>query len=232
MGQGGAKVLEECRDGMWYVSNDELDGSLSNAVFLNVYDLNEDWEDTNHIFQEKLAIGGAFHAGVEVFGREWSFNRDGIYHSTPRCNDVHVYRTSIFIGYTKYSCDAITCILEDELYRSWPGKSYDLLGRNCCSFARAFCKRITRQCIPDWVDRLPRLANSLTKPALNVVDLAAGVAMSYAPGRDMSLDEYDEFSIASSVFSTPAPTPKAEFYEDPLVLRSISRDTRFTVASL
>lgn len=264
MGQSGAKlpqVFEECKDGvLWTVSHDDSDAE-SNAVLLHVYDLNEDWLEANDIFRETWEFGGAFHAGVEIYGREWSFNREGIYYSAPRTHEVHVYRTTVLIGYTKYSREEVTCILEDEMHHSWPGKSYNLLARNCCSFARAFCKRITRRSIPDWVDRLPRLANTLTKPAQGVVDLASGVAMSYAPGRDYSL-ETDEFSVASSVFSTPAHTPKhkAHGYEDPdfapsafstpaptpqanaeltpihyrddFVLRSISRETRATVESI
>jgi hypothetical protein len=209
MGQGGLRAVQECQDGaLWTLSNDEFERETDNAVLLNVYDLNEDWLQTNDIFSETLEIGGAFHAGVEVYGQEWSFSPDGICQSAPRYHEVHVFRTSILIGYTKYSYDELACIIEDQLCGRWPGKSYDLLARNCCSFARSFCKRIAGKNIPDWVDRLPRVANTLTKPALGVVDFAADVAMSYAPGRDFSLDS-DDFSIASSVCSTPAPTPKA-----------------------
>merc|ERR1719160_926342 len=113
MGQRPARALQECHDGVLQsVSNDELNEG-DNAVVLNVYDLNEQWLQTNDVLQETLEIG-AFHAGVEVYGREWTFSPDGVCYSWPRCNEVHVFRTSIFIGYTKYSQDEVTCILEDE----------------------------------------------------------------------------------------------------------------------
>jgi len=208
-----------CRNGVLQsVSNDDFDDE--NVVLLNVYDLNEDWLQANDIFQETLELGGAFHAGVEIGGREWSFGNEGVCCTYPRCHDVHVFRTSIFIGYTKYDRDEVTCILEDEMSLRWPGVSYDMLSKNCCSFARSVCKRLCGNTIPDWVDRLPRLASIMAKPASAMVDMAADLALvSIKPGRDMSMDSDDfsidlSMSIASSVFSTPActptPTPKAK----------------------
>ena len=46
----------------------DVDGDVfGNAmVFLNIYDLNEEWLQSNHISKDLLNIGGAFHAGVEV----------------------------------------------------------------------------------------------------------------------------------------------------------------------
>jgi len=221
MGQGGGKAFQDCQNNVLRsVSNDEIDDDTSNAVMLNVYDLSEDWLSANDIFSETMELGGAFHAGVEIYGREWSFGYDGICCTWPRCHDVHVYRTSILVGYTKYSADEVVCILEDEMSRRWLGDGYDLLARNCCSFARSLCRRITGECIPDWVDRLARTANVLTKPAMDAVDIATDVVMWCGPGRGVSVETDDLISEACSVLSTPAPTPKAGFDFDPFPMRS------------
>lgn len=172
-GMGQCVAVEECivcrhhPDSLVMdVSSLDIYQKLSpSAVLLNVYDLTEDYITANDIFQEALDIGGAFHAGVEVYGREFSFARDGIYASIPRVHEVHLWRMAIFIGFTEYTLDEINDIVDDELSESWPGSSYDLLSRNCCSFSRYFCDRIAHQCIPDWVDRLARIANTASQPA-------------------------------------------------------------------
>merc|ERR1711869_29425 len=80
------------------------------------------------------------------------------------------YRSSIPIGHTKYGPEEVDLILEDEIFSKWPGRSYDMLARNCCSFSRSFCKRLTGACIPDWVDRLPRALNAVRKPVKASID--------------------------------------------------------------
>lgn len=172
------------------------------AVLLNIYDLSEEWLASNDLFHEVLELGGAFHAGVEVYGREWSFGTFGVASNHPRSHDVHVYRQSLVIGYTKYSPDEVNNILEDEMAPRWAGKSYDLLSRNCCTFSRAFCRRLTGNGIPGWVDRLPRLLNNVTKPLKNAADAAfkevgqsvrsaAPVSHSFPMRRDCSIESSD-----------------------------------------
>eukprot|EP00746_Dinoflagellata_sp_MGD_P165896 gnl/MRDRNA2_/MRDRNA2_95443_c0_seq1.p1 gnl/MRDRNA2_/MRDRNA2_95443_c0~~gnl/MRDRNA2_/MRDRNA2_95443_c0_seq1.p1 ORF type:complete len:231 (+),score=35.72 gnl/MRDRNA2_/MRDRNA2_95443_c0_seq1:78-770(+) len=223
MGQGQC-ALHECQPVavMRSISADELDSEDEDCtVRLNIYDLSEEWLLTNHIFQEVVELGGAFHAGVEIYGQEWSFGTEGVCCSFPRENDVHVYRQTIAIGETKYAPQEIDTILEDEMFAKWTGKSYDLLSRNCCSFSRSFCKRLTGDTIPDWVDRLPRLLNAVRKPVKGMADVAVGMGGSM-PGshiRQASIDSESDFSVYSFP-TTLEPTPKYDNSEPSFGLRS------------
>jgi len=206
------------------ISEDEFDDlAFNGAVLLNIYDLNEEWLLSNEIFQEVLELGGAFHTGVEVYGREWSFGTAGVGASCPRSHDVHVYRRSVLIGYAKCTPEEVEAILEDEMLPRWAGRSYDLLSRNCCTFSRALCKRLTGNVIPDWVDRLPRVLDVVTKPVKGVADVAAGVgkSMNSTPvsnsfvRRDCSIESMDSNSSVATLAPNLMSTPRNESFVIP-----------------
>jgi hypothetical protein len=174
-----------------------------NAVLLNVYDLSEDWLVANDIFQQTGELGGAFHCGVEIYGREWAFSNTGVFASRPRWHPIHKYRQTIVVGYVGYSSEDVATIMVDELSDEWEGWSYDLLSRNCCTFSRAVCKRLTGNDIPDWVDRFPRLLGHVVKAP--VTALAKGLNLvplsSTFQRRDVSIGSMDsDFSPESFVF--------------------------------
>lgn len=135
-----------------YIPEVSSDGPL---VVLNVYDLDKNWLNMNGLLCDALQLGGAFHVGVEVFGNEWSFGTDGVVYSPARHNDVHVYRQSVPLGHTRHSSEKIVAIIDDMAAGTWRGETYDILFRNCCTFARELCCNILgRDKIPGWVDRL------------------------------------------------------------------------------
>eukprot|EP00441_Pelagodinium_beii_P041272 CAMPEP_0197638918 /NCGR_PEP_ID=MMETSP1338-20131121/13700_1 /TAXON_ID=43686 ORGANISM="Pelagodinium beii, Strain RCC1491" /NCGR_SAMPLE_ID=MMETSP1338 /ASSEMBLY_ACC=CAM_ASM_000754 /LENGTH=644 /DNA_ID=CAMNT_0043211579 /DNA_START=3 /DNA_END=1938 /DNA_ORIENTATION=+ len=129
------------------------------TVLLHVYDL-EAFEDANNALAfmiDEVTLGGAFHAGVEVFGGEWSYGKCGVKSDAPRTAEGHTYRCSIPLGDTKLPVEQVAQILL-ALCQSWRGGEYDLLSRNCCSFAAEFCKQLgVGECFPAWVDRFARL---------------------------------------------------------------------------
>lgn len=149
-------------------------------VYLNVYDLNEDWLQTNNLFHDVLKIGGAFHAGIEVYGREWSFGREGISSAEPRTHEVHVYRQTIKMGTTQLGPEEIVRLIQTEAMPLWEGSSYDILRRNCCNFADFLCRYLVQKRIPKWVQRLPKAASAARKSLGNALDMGGSVAASNA----------------------------------------------------
>jgi len=123
-----------------------------------------------------LGLGGALHAGVEVFGEEWSYGTSGVAVNEPRKNTRYAYRQTIFMG---HACidragaeRAIRC-----LRKEWLGCHYDLLTRNCCSFAEELCLRLGVGGLPSWVNRLAETGGNLAV-VRGLVSLLGGCAAS------------------------------------------------------
>merc|ERR1719330_434759 len=73
---------------------------------------------------------GAFHCGVEVYGKEWSFRggrpgESGVFFISPR-TAAGAYREPIAMGSTRMSEKEIG-VLIGGLMRQWPSDRYDLL---------------------------------------------------------------------------------------------------------
>lgn len=126
-------------------------------VCLNIYDLSADLSLANTVVFDLLRVGGAFHGGVEVFGREWSFGVDGVQKGSPRWHDFHVYRETIRMGKTNLDPEGVVRLIS-EMMDKWRGVTYDFFQRNCCSFCNELCQRLGVGPIPDWVERLAKAA--------------------------------------------------------------------------
>jgi len=101
---------------------------------------------------------GAFHAGVEIYGREWSFGatddgRTGVFCCAPRGCDVHQYRKAVPMGRTRLSQKEALSLI-GQLSREWPGSEYDLLRCNCCHFSDELLRRLGVHGLPAWVKSL------------------------------------------------------------------------------
>lgn len=110
-------------------------------------------------FNSMLKSFGAFHSGVEVYGREWSFGQTpnvwatGIVEHQPGQNPDHHFRETLVMGYTKLPEEHILDII-DEMRYEWKGCTYDLLSRNCHNFTDAFCVKLGVGHLPAWVNNL------------------------------------------------------------------------------
>eukprot|EP00440_Ansanella_granifera_P025691 gb/GFBE01027898.1/.p1 GENE.gb/GFBE01027898.1/~~gb/GFBE01027898.1/.p1 ORF type:complete len:258 (+),score=25.27 gb/GFBE01027898.1/:1-774(+) len=126
-------------------------------VLVRVYDLGQTLFTRWH---NKLTKDyGAFHTGVEVYGREWSFGMtlddfsSGITSGIPGKNTDHAFRETLSMGYTRCSPREVGQILED-MKRDWRGTTYNVLSKNCHNFSDAFCARLGVARLPSWVNTL------------------------------------------------------------------------------
>ncbi|CAK0852774.1 unnamed protein product, partial [Prorocentrum cordatum] len=129
------------------------------TVLLHVYDLNAGLTRANEVLNftpAGMAVGGAFHAGVEVYMSEWSYGSYGVCSSLPRTALGHVYQCSILLGPTRLGLLEFVAVLR-QLCDEWCAADYQVLDRNCCSFAAELVKHLGVGPMPPWVNRFARL---------------------------------------------------------------------------
>eukprot|EP00435_Cladocopium_sp_Y103_P060175 s2340_g21.t4 len=115
-------------------------------VLVRVYDLGQTMLTRFH--NQLTKNYGAFHTGVEVYGKEWSYgmtfdNTSGIISHEPAKNADHTFRETLSMGYTRFSPREVGKILED-LKREWRGRDYHVLTKNCHHFSEVFCARLAK----------------------------------------------------------------------------------------
>jgi len=112
-------------------------------VVLNVYDVGRS-EQTQMINSMLSVLGtGAFHVGLEIFGKEWSFRGSqrcltGVFACAPRRCPGHRYRESLSMGYTRMGEQEASRLLA-SLEQEWKANTYDVMRRNCVHFCDMLC---------------------------------------------------------------------------------------------
>lgn len=143
-------------------------------VFLHIYDLGSSGHMSFLNSVLKPFDSGAFHCGVEVYGLEWSFSdicevhgersRTGVFSSWPKQSPGHRYAETVHMGSTsKTEVQVLQTVAEMEA--DWPIGEYNILRRNCCHFADAFCREL-------GVGSVPQRVLNLSKAGASVVDVA------------------------------------------------------------
>eukprot|EP00746_Dinoflagellata_sp_MGD_P012184 gnl/MRDRNA2_/MRDRNA2_125833_c0_seq1.p1 gnl/MRDRNA2_/MRDRNA2_125833_c0~~gnl/MRDRNA2_/MRDRNA2_125833_c0_seq1.p1 ORF type:complete len:421 (-),score=60.42 gnl/MRDRNA2_/MRDRNA2_125833_c0_seq1:138-1400(-) len=130
--------------------------SRAGDTFLNVYDIDQVVKGLNSIVMT-LTGAGAFHVGVELYGREWSYRscgpeEPGIVCSRPRCHLAHIYRESLPMGVTPLSENQVFELME-RLQHDWAGPRYHLVFKNCIHFAQHLCQRLNVGTVPSWISK-------------------------------------------------------------------------------
>lgn len=137
----------------------ELSGSPK--AFLHIYEVAE---LSGGVHSLLTTFGtGAFHAGVEVYGKEWSFCADPLPSSgtgldvlsVPTKHPTHQYQETVFLGETSLSPAEVKALIQ-ELESQWLAVDYNALRRNCVTFAETFCNRL-------HVDKPPARVGALTR---------------------------------------------------------------------
>lgn len=174
---------------------------MKELVILHIYDVfgDERVQKVNDVFR---AVGsGAFHAGVEVFGQEWSYGytpySTGLVYCEPKSNPAHRYREKIVMGATSLKEEDVENLLE-EMAREWPGTEYDLLLHNCCHFCDAFCIKLGVGPLPVWVTNLAGVGANLVA-GVSGAALAVNGIVDAAAERAAELDK--RYNILSTMDS-------------------------------
>jgi hypothetical protein len=128
---------------------------------------------------------GAFHSGVEVMGKEWSFggdpsapNRSGVFPVPPRQAPAGPIHRSHHVGNLPASVSANT--IEELAFTlgttSWTCGAYNILTRNCNHFAEAFVMELSSRFVvpaggpaltyPGYINRAAKLGAGLIPPQL------------------------------------------------------------------
>lgn len=129
-------------------------GAATPLVRLNIYDActSKSGFVLNRILRPMGS--GAFHCGVEIFGREWSYRGcqegTGVFCCTPRYYRGQVSSESMEMGISELSsCNVLNLI--GVLQQEWLGQDYQLLSHNCCHFCQRLCACLGVNPIPPWV---------------------------------------------------------------------------------
>jgi len=155
MGAALSPQLESDEDGDVFVAG-FMHVNPAHLVVANVYDCNPSFTTANNIINAAHNVGGIFHCGIEVHGKEWSFG-NGVYSTQPR--ELPAYRKSISLGVTHLDAEQAenTLLEEKEL---WRPEDYDLLSRNCIDFCQRATELLGVNPLPPWVGRFPDIGSA------------------------------------------------------------------------
>lgn len=179
----------------------------AHPVKLNLYDLGglAVSQRLNNILRS-VGVGGVFHCGVEIFGREYSFGyaddvRSGVYECVPRQCPNHSYRESVDLGLCTFSMAEVE-LLANRLSESWPARSYSTLDRNCIHFCEVFCKELEVDAIPGWTKNMLISSTPKLKPTRGFKDILLGcgpksIASSRSTDYQSSIDSQAETESSS-----------------------------------
>jgi len=124
-------------------------------VYLNVYDLSP-YNNSLHPFGF-----GAYHTGVEVYGREYSFGQtdsggSGVFDIAPRSADGCIFREQLLLGEAMLSLSEVDGVV-GKLRPKFPAREYNVLTRNCNTFSDEMSRALVNNGIPSYISRLSRL---------------------------------------------------------------------------
>jgi len=146
-------------------------------VLLNVYDLGK--SHGIQVLNSMLSAldTGAFHCGVEVHGREFSYEGgngpgSGIFSCPPRVCPGHTFYQSILMGEIMLTVDEVLALVE-LLEIHWPAAGYHMLNKNCCHFCETFCLCLGVGPVPS---KIKSLANAIERVEANRHLLEASMA--------------------------------------------------------
>mmetsp|Transcript_3627 Transcript_3627/g.9920 ORF Transcript_3627/g.9920 Transcript_3627/m.9920 type:complete len:246 (-) Transcript_3627:332-1069(-) len=119
-------------------------------VWLHIYHCDPCTGCLNRILLKRAEIG-IYHAGIEVYGEEWSFQYfedtwddpavSGLIRCLPKQMPDYEYQESVNLGPTTLSQEDVDRVLL-SLHHEWPACSYHLTHNNCLTFAERFAREL------------------------------------------------------------------------------------------
>jgi len=183
---------------------------------------------------------GAFHAGVEVYGREYSFGHrsdgsSGVVWCPPRGAEGHAFREAVDLGAVRLSKSQVQRLV-GRMADEWPGRDYDLFRRNCCHFCEELCQRLGVARVPEYVFSLAA-AGARIRDGVGVAVSSVGTAASTARSSMETLTSWDPdqkgraiwtgaIQAAARLVAPPLPHPPsgAQGFGGPAATRSAPAD--------
>ena len=135
----------------------------TSRVKVHIYHVStEGWVQGMNEWLPRSVLGGVYHAGVEVWGKEYWYgwgpgSNSGVTACAPKQNLQHTYFKSVDVGVTREGRRELDELLR-QLKIEWTGQDYHAIKRNCCHFCDALLSRLNVQPLPPWVNRLARVS--------------------------------------------------------------------------
>lgn len=147
---------------------------------------------------------GAFHAGVEVYGREYSFGHrsdrsSGVVWTRPRGAEGHAFREAIDLGAVVLSKSQVARLV-GRMADEWPGREYDLFRRNCCHFCEELCGHLGVARVPEYVFSLAA-AGAKIRDGVEVAVSSVGTAACTARSNIDRLTSWDADPKGRAIWS-------------------------------
>mmetsp|Transcript_21168 Transcript_21168/g.46683 ORF Transcript_21168/g.46683 Transcript_21168/m.46683 type:complete len:250 (+) Transcript_21168:36-785(+) len=150
--------------------------SSASEVFLHIYHCDPYTGFLNRMLLRDQQIG-IYHAGVEVYGNEWSFQYyedawekpfiSGVIKCQPKHMGEYEYQESVSLGFSPLTQAEVDKIVIASR-RSWPANSYHITRHNCLSFAEHLVKMLqTPDPFPSWLKGI--LDASKESPSIDAV---------------------------------------------------------------
>lgn len=165
-----AERLQELRKTCWVKLH--VYDLLADDTQLDVWGCHFPLGQVFNAFNSSLhSIGtGAYHVGLEINGIEYAYGANstrgltGIFQCMPKGSPGYQFRTTIDFGNQAVNGREIV----QKMATEYLGTDYDLLRKNCCTFAYDVCTRlgISEKDIPSWFHNLAAVG-AVTQDAAN-----------------------------------------------------------------
>jgi hypothetical protein len=182
--------------------HEQNNSKVASPVVLHIYDVSK--RDVVKKMNSVLtSIGtGAFHAGVEVHGREYSFGAtdhgSGIVACQPGQNTAHAYLKAMPMGETILSPIEVRDLIV-RLAEVWQGAEYDLLRCNCCHFSSELCKQLGARPLPGWILNLAGAGEAIDDKVQSARDKMTKFKSPRSSRRERSSTKENKFGMSKTL---------------------------------